>query len=150
MACPAIILAKRRIINANGLVKILNSSITGMRGTGNFKAIGTSGQNISFQYSLLPKILITNIEVMAKNIVILMLPVTFAPPGNTGISPTRLQVKIKKEHRKQEGGITFIMPFTHRRLYQVVVNIHYEHLYQTHKTLWGCTFLISFLIPTSA
>ena len=23
----------------------------------------------------------------------------------------------KKEHRKQEGGITFIMPFTHRRLY---------------------------------
>ena len=97
-------LAKRRIINAKGFVKILNTSITGIRGTGNFKATGTSGQNTSFQYSLLPKMLITNIAVTAKNMVMLMLPVTFAPPGNTGTSPIMLQVKMKKNTVNKKGA----------------------------------------------
>ncbi|GAB6981928.1 hypothetical protein JCM15908A_03030 [Prevotella dentasini JCM 15908] len=49
MACPAIILAKSRTIRANGFVKIPNISITGIRGTGTFNQVGTSGQNMSFQ-----------------------------------------------------------------------------------------------------
>ena len=48
-ACPAMMLANRRIIKANGLVKIPNSSIIGMRGTGTFNHKGTFGQKISFQ-----------------------------------------------------------------------------------------------------
>ena len=47
--CPASILAKRRIIKANGFVKIPKNSINGIIGTGTFSHQGTSGQNISFQ-----------------------------------------------------------------------------------------------------
>ena len=49
MACPAIILAKRRIIKAKGLVNIPKNSITGMIGIGAFSHVGTCGQKISFQ-----------------------------------------------------------------------------------------------------
>ena len=48
MACPAIMLAKSRIIKAKGLVKIPTNSMSGMSGKA-FKAKGTSGQNMSFQ-----------------------------------------------------------------------------------------------------
>ena len=48
MACPAIMLAKRRIIKAKGLVKIPTNSMTGIIGNA-FRAKGTSGQKISFQ-----------------------------------------------------------------------------------------------------
>ena len=96
-ACPAIILAKRRIIKAKGLVNTPKSSITGISGTGNFKNRGTSGQNISFQYSLLPKRLIAIIVQTAKNNVTLILPVTLAPPGKKGTNPIKLQVKMKKK-----------------------------------------------------
>lgn len=48
MACPAIMLAKRRIISANGLVNIPTNSIRGISGKA-FKANGTFGQKMSFQ-----------------------------------------------------------------------------------------------------
>lgn len=48
MACPAIMLANRRIISANGLVKIPTNSMRGINGKA-FNAKGTSGQKISFQ-----------------------------------------------------------------------------------------------------
>ena len=47
--CPPSILANRRIINATGFVNTPNISITGIKGTGHFIHIGTSGQNKSFQ-----------------------------------------------------------------------------------------------------
>lgn len=46
---PASILAKRRIIKANGFVKIPKNSMKGIIGTGTFSHQGTSGQKISFQ-----------------------------------------------------------------------------------------------------
>ena len=49
IACPAIILAKRRTIKAKGFVKIPKISITGINGTGTFNHAGTSGQKISLQ-----------------------------------------------------------------------------------------------------
>ena len=49
IACPAIMFAKSRIINANGLVNIPTNSIIGINGIGAFNHVGTSGQNISFQ-----------------------------------------------------------------------------------------------------
>ena len=45
-ACPAIILAKRRIMSANGFVKTPNISIGIMS---SFSGPGTSGHRISFQ-----------------------------------------------------------------------------------------------------
>ena len=96
MECPAKILAKRRIIKANGLVKIPNNSMTGINGMGHFKNIGTSGQRISFQYSLVPNTLTaTNVQ-RASTIVMAIFPVTLPPPGKTGISPMILLMKIKK------------------------------------------------------
>ena len=95
IACPAIILAKRRIIRAKGLVNIPKISITGITG-GILSHKGTFGQRISFQYSLLPKRFTISIVPTAKNNVMLILPVTLAPPGNIGISPRRLFVKMKK------------------------------------------------------
>ena len=49
IAWPAIMLAKSRIINANGFVKILKNSMKGINGTGTLSHVGTSGQNMSFQ-----------------------------------------------------------------------------------------------------
>ena len=51
---------------------------------------------MSFQYSLLPKRLMATIEQNAKKNVILILPVTLAPPGKIGNNPNRLVVKMKK------------------------------------------------------
>ena len=48
-ACPAMMLANKRIISANGLVKIPKNSISGIIGIGAFNHVGTSGQKISFQ-----------------------------------------------------------------------------------------------------
>ena len=63
--------------------------------TGVFRKTGTSGQKISFQYSLLPKKLVaTNVSIASTNVTAI-LPVTLAPPGNSGISPNRLLKKIK-------------------------------------------------------
>ena len=96
-AWPAIMLAKRRIIRAKGFVKTPKSSMSGITGAGYaFRKRGTSGQKISFQYSLLAKMLIANIVHRARKKVMLMLPVTLAPPGKTGISPMRLHVRMKK------------------------------------------------------
>ena len=47
--CPARMLANRRIIRANGLVRVDTSSMMGIKGMGNFRNNGTSGQRISFQ-----------------------------------------------------------------------------------------------------
>ena len=95
IACPAIIFAKRRIINAKGFVKIPKTSISGITG-GIFSHKGTLGQRISFQYSLLPNRFTKSIVPIAKNKVMLILPVTLAPPGNMGIRPNKLLVKMKK------------------------------------------------------
>ena len=95
--CPASILAKRRIIRANGFVKIPKNSMNGIMGTGTFNHQGTSGQKISFQYALVPKILTARNVQTASTIVIAIFPVTFAPPGNIGINPIRLFMKIKKK-----------------------------------------------------
>ena len=54
------------------------------------------GQKISFQYSLLPnRLTARNVHTARKN-VMLMLPVTFEPPGKMGIRPSRLVTRIKK------------------------------------------------------
>ena len=74
-----------------------------MSGTGTLSHQGTLGQNISFQYSRVPKILtmtkvnIANVKVMA------MLPVMLAPPGNMGTSPIRLLTNIKKNAVSRYG-----------------------------------------------
>ena len=49
IVCPAMILANKRIIRANGLVNIPKNSTKGIMGIGNFRKIGVLGQNISFQ-----------------------------------------------------------------------------------------------------
>ena len=87
MECPAKMLANKRIINANGFVKIPNNSMAGINGIGHFKNVGTSGQRISFQYSLVPNTLTAMNVHTAKTKVIAILPVTLPPPGNTGINP---------------------------------------------------------------
>ena len=48
-ACPAIMLANRRIISAKGLVKIPTSSMNGTIGMGTLSHVGTSDQKMSFQ-----------------------------------------------------------------------------------------------------
>ena len=95
--CPAMILANKRIIKAKGLVKIPNNSIAGMIGTGHFNHIGTSGHKISFQYSLVPNTLTAMKVHSAKTRVMAIFPVTLPPPGNTGINPMMLLMKMKKK-----------------------------------------------------
>ena len=97
IACPAIMLAKRRIIKAKGFVNMLKNSINGIKGTGTLSHVGTSGQNISFQYSRVPVTLVIINVHKAKNNVIVILPVTFPPPGGKGITPNKLEIKIKKK-----------------------------------------------------
>lgn len=96
IACPAIILANRRTVNAKGLVKIPKISIKGIKGTGAFNHVGTSGQNISFQYSFVPNIFTAKNVIKAKNKVTAILPVTFPPPGKKGTNPIKLLIKMKK------------------------------------------------------
>ena len=75
-------LAKRRIIRAKGLVNTPNNSITGISGMA-FRKMGTLGQKISFQYSLLPNRLIArNVQNARKN-VMLMLSSTRSPKTAT-------------------------------------------------------------------
>ena len=104
MACPANIFAKRRIINANGFVKIPKSSIIGINGTGNFIHTGTSGQNISFQYSFVPvKLVMRNVQVPKKKVQV-MLPVKLPPPGGKGTNPIRFAKKMKKKQVSNHGA----------------------------------------------
>ena len=49
MMWPAKMLANKRIIKAKGLVRVEMSSMIGIKGMGNFRNIGTSGQRMSFQ-----------------------------------------------------------------------------------------------------
>jgi hypothetical protein len=51
---------------------------------------------MSFQYVRVPNILTARKVQTASTMVMAILPVTLAPPGNTGISPMRLLMKIKK------------------------------------------------------
>ena len=73
--CPPIMLANKRTIKAAGLVNIPNTSIKGMIGNGNFNHNGTSGQNISFQYSFVPRTFTTINVHKARTIVTAILPV---------------------------------------------------------------------------
>ena len=69
IACPANIFAKSRIIKAKGFVKIPKSSIIGIKGIGNFIQTGTSGQNISFQYSFVPvKFVMRKVHIPKKKV----------------------------------------------------------------------------------
>ena len=97
MEWPAKIFANKRIIKANGLVKIPNNSIAGINGIGHFKKVGTSGHRISFQYSLVPNTLTATKVHSANTMVMAMFPVTLPPPGKTGIKPMTLLTKIKKK-----------------------------------------------------
>ena len=104
MAWPPIMLANKRTIRANGFVNMPNSSMTGIMGIGTFSHVGTSGQNISFQYSLEPKIFtISRVQTARKNVIV-MLPVTLAPPGKMGSRPKRLVMKIKKKAVSRNGA----------------------------------------------
>ena len=87
MAWPAKMLANKRTIKAKGLVKMPNSSITGIIGIGHFSHVGTLGQNMSSQYSLLPKMLMARNVNSASTSVTARLPVRLAPPGNIGTKP---------------------------------------------------------------
>ena len=89
-------LANKRIISANGLVKIPKNSIKGIIGIGTFNHVGTSGQKISFQYAFVPYTLVMMNVHKASTKVMAMLPVTLAPPGKIGISPIRLFTRMKK------------------------------------------------------
>ena len=93
---PAMMLANRRIISANGFVKIPTSSIPGIIGTGTLSHHGTSAKKISFQYSRVPNRFTARNVHSASTSVTAMLPDTFAPPGKNGISPIRLLTKMKK------------------------------------------------------
>lgn len=95
-AWPPMILANRRTIRANGLLITPIISMIGISGTGHFKNNGTLGQNTSFQYSRLPNKLTAKNVQQAKNSVMLMFPVTLAPPGKNGIRPSTLTVKMKR------------------------------------------------------
>ena len=77
--------------------------MTGIKGTGHFIQTGTSGQKTSFQYSLLPKTLMAIKVRKAKRKVIVILPVTLAPPGKKGIKPIKFVTKIKKNIVKRKG-----------------------------------------------
>ena len=92
---PAKMLANRRTVSAKGFEMTPKSSITGIRGIGNFIHTGTSGHKISFQYSLLPKTFTANIVAKAITRVTAILPVVFAPPGKAGTKPIRLFTKMK-------------------------------------------------------
>lgn len=87
IACPAIILAKSRIISAKGLVKILKNSMNGINGTGTFNQVGTSGQNISFQYAFVPvKFVIRNVQ-RAKRMLLLYFLLNFLLPVGMVLFP---------------------------------------------------------------
>ena len=97
IACPPNMLAKRRTMSAKGLVNTPNNSMTGNKGTGALSHQGTSGQNMSFQYSLFPNMLTISMVHKARNKVMAMFPVRLAPPGNMGIRPMMLEMNIKKK-----------------------------------------------------
>lgn len=100
IACPAIMFANNRIIRAKGLVKILKNSMNGIRGIGTFNHIGTSGQNISFQYAFVPvKFVIKNVHKAKKNVMVIF-PVKFPPPGGKGTTPIIFAKNIKKSMSK--------------------------------------------------
>ena len=104
IACPPIILANKRTINANGFVKIPNNSITGIIGTGHFSHVGTGGHNVSFQYSLLPNRFTSKSVNIANINVMFILPVIFAPPGKIGNKPNKLVMNIKKKAVNKNGA----------------------------------------------
>lgn len=87
IACPANILAKSRTIKARGFVNIPKISIIGINGIGNFIQVGTSGQNISFQYSFVPvKLVIRKVHVPKKNVQVI-LPVKLLRLEGMGLIP---------------------------------------------------------------
>ena len=97
-------LAKSRIIRASGFVKIPKSSMNGISGTGTFNHVGTSGQKISFQYSLVPVKLVIRNVVTPKNTVQAILPVRLPPPGGNGTIPMMFATKIKKKQVSNHGA----------------------------------------------
>jgi len=93
MMCPATMFAKRRTINAKGLVKTPSNS------TGNMMRkrtiIGTPGyQKICPQKCLLVLKMITKKEITPNTTVNAMFPVTLADPG---INPNKLLMRMKKK-----------------------------------------------------
>ena len=87
---PATILANKRTINANGLVKIPKNSTGTKIG---FTKPGTGGLKICAQKCLLVLNKITKKLITPKTIVNAIFPVTLAEPG---INPIKLLIKMKK------------------------------------------------------
>lgn len=84
---PAHHIGKQTHHQSRGLVNIPNTSIKGMIGNGNFNHNGTSGQNISFQYSFVPRTFTTINVHKARTIVTAILPVKLAATGENYDQP---------------------------------------------------------------
>ena len=78
--------------------------MNGISGTGTFNQVGTSGQKISFQYSLVPVKLVMRNVVTPKNAVQAILPVRLPPPGGNGTIPMMLATKMKKKQVSNHGA----------------------------------------------
>ena len=104
MAWPAIMLANNRIINAKGFVMIPKNSIKGIKGIGAFIHKGTSGQKISFQYAFVPVKFVTKKVHRAKKKVQVMFPVRLPPPGGKGMTPMKLEMRMKKKQVNRYGA----------------------------------------------
>ena len=95
ITCPAVILAKSRTVKENGLVNISMNSNAGIKGTGSFNQVGTSGFIVCFQNAfVLDACVMTKVN-NAKVSVTAMLPVMLAPPGKNGNNPIMLHKNIK-------------------------------------------------------
>ena len=97
MICPAVMLAKSRIINAKGFVKMPRISHGIIIG---YSAFGTGGNKMCIQYPLFPLTLVIIKVQAAKTKVKAMFPVKLAP---IGIIPNTLLIKIKKKTVKRYG-----------------------------------------------
>ena len=109
--CPAVMLAARRIVRAKGLTNMLRISM-GIR-IGSAKT-GRPGGTRFFQWPMKPWTreparMMAEKVTMARPAVTLKLPVGVLPPSSPGIrskigvSPIRLQVKMKKKKAAMSG-----------------------------------------------
>ena len=140
MECPAKILAKRRIIKANGLVKIPKSSMAGIKGMGHFKNVGTSGQRISFQYSLVPNTLTAmNVQSAKTNVM--------ATSRKDRKQAHDIIDKDKEESREQIGRILLVI-LSYTTFNNIFFNHHDKQFHKTDESFWSRTFRSLSLVPT--
>ncbi len=53
----------------------------------------------------------------------------------------------EEEHREQIRSIRTVVLLTYRRLDEVIMNRHHNHLHSTHKSLWSLALCVVVLIP---